>query len=91
MAWSGNEPIATVEVSVDGAGWQPARLGESAPPHAWQPWEWEWTAPAPGRHVLRVRATDAQGNMQPEVAPWNRLGYVNNAIQALAIEIRAEG
>jgi hypothetical protein len=41
--------------------------------------------------VLRVRATDAQGNMQPEVAPWNRLGYVNNAIQALAIEIRAEG
>jgi DMSO/TMAO reductase YedYZ molybdopterin-dependent catalytic subunit len=91
MAWSGNEPIATVEVSVDGAGWQPARLGESAPPHAWQPWEWEWAAPAPGRHVLRVRATDAQGNMQPEVAPWNRLGYVNNAIQALAIEIRAEG
>jgi DMSO/TMAO reductase YedYZ molybdopterin-dependent catalytic subunit len=90
MAWSGAGPIATVEVSVDGAGWQPAHLAGAVPAHAWQPWEWEWAAPAPGRHTVRVRATDTQGNTQPQVAPWNRLGYVNNAIQALAIEIRAE-
>ena len=34
-----------------------------------------------GRHTLRARATDAAGNVQPEVPPWNRLGYGNNAIE----------
>ena len=34
-----------------------------------------------GRHTLRARATDAAGNVQPEVPPWNRLGYGNNAVE----------
>jgi hypothetical protein len=27
-----------------------------------------------GRHTIRTRATDAAGNVQPDVPPWNRLG-----------------
>jgi hypothetical protein len=42
----------------------------------------------PGRHSLRARATDAAGNVQPEVPPWNRLGYGNNAIEVIYVDVR---
>ena len=37
---------------------------------------------------LRARATDAAGNVQPEVPPWNRLGYGNNAIEVSYVDVR---
>ena len=33
------------------------------------------------------RATDAAGNVQPDVPPWNRLGYGNNAIEVIYVDI----
>jgi hypothetical protein len=42
----------------------------------------------PGRHTLRARATDAAGNVQPDTPPWNRLGYGNNAIEVLYVDVR---
>ena len=39
-----------------------------------------------GRHTLRARATDAAGNVQPDVPPWNRLGYGNNAIEVIYVD-----
>ena len=47
-----------------------------------------WDAPTVGRHTLRARATDAAGNVQPEVPPWNRLGYGNNAIEVIYVDVR---
>ena len=41
-----------------------------------------------GRHTIRARATDAAGNTQPDVPPWNRLGYGNNAIEVVYIDVR---
>ena len=41
-----------------------------------------------GRHTLRARATDAAGNVQPDVPPWNRLGYGNNAIEVIFVDRR---
>jgi DMSO/TMAO reductase YedYZ molybdopterin-dependent catalytic subunit len=88
VAWSGDGMIIRVEISTEGEGpWRPARLVGAAAPHTWQQWEWEWDATRPGRHVLRVRATDGQGNTQPDVAEWNWLGYANNAIQSVIVEI----
>ncbi len=90
-AWSGVGAIASVEVSIDGAGaWQPARLLGEAAPYTWQAWEFDWPSPPAGRHVLRSRATDGEGNSQPDVPPWNRLGYGNNAVQLVVFEV-AEG
>ena len=43
-----------------------------------------------GRHTLRARATDAADaaeNVQPEVPPWNRLGYENNAIEVIYVDV----
>ena len=41
-----------------------------------------------GRHTVRARATDAAGNVQPDVPPWNRLGYGNNAIEVIYVDRR---
>jgi hypothetical protein len=88
FAWSGDAPIARVEVSVEGEGeWHPARLLEPSARHTWHRWEWEWTPSRAGRHALRARATDAAGNTQPDIAVWNRHGYVNNAVKCLVVEV----
>jgi DMSO/TMAO reductase YedYZ molybdopterin-dependent catalytic subunit len=88
MAWSGDGAITEVAVSTDGgATWQPGALDPPASPYAWQPWTFAWTPPGPGAYTLCARATDAAGHTQPAIAPWNRLGYVNNAIQAVTVDV----
>ena len=86
-AWSGSGPITRVEVSLTGAGeWYEATLAPASGPYHWQEWSYEWDAPI-GRHTLRVRATDAAGNVQPEVPDWNRLGYGNNAVEVIYVDV----
>jgi DMSO/TMAO reductase YedYZ molybdopterin-dependent catalytic subunit len=87
-AWSGTGPITEVGVSLTGEGdWLPAKLEPPKGPYHWQEWSFEWPAHEVGRHTLRARATDAAGNTQPEVPPWNRLGYGNNAIEVIYIDV----
>ena len=40
-----------------------------------------------GRYTVRARATDAAGHVQPDVPPWNRLGYGNNAIEVIYVDV----
>jgi DMSO/TMAO reductase YedYZ molybdopterin-dependent catalytic subunit len=88
-AWSGTGPITHVEVALTGEGdWLPADLQPPTGPYHWQDWSLEWQAAAPGRHTLRSRATDAAGNVQPDTPPWNRLGYGNNAIEVVYVDVR---
>lgn len=87
-AWTGDGPIERVEVSLTGAGeWYPAELRPPTGPYHWQDWSFEWDASAVGRHTLRVRATDAAGNIQQEVPDWNRLGYGNNAVEVIYVDV----
>jgi DMSO/TMAO reductase YedYZ molybdopterin-dependent catalytic subunit len=87
-AWSGEAPVRRVEVSVDGgATWQDARLGESESPYAAVPWSLAWTPPHAGRHLLLARATDDAGNVQPLEPVWNELGYGNNVVQRVEVEV----
>ena len=85
VAWSGAGPIATVEVSAGGGPWQPARMIGEAQRHCWQWWELVVRLDDAGPTEVRARATDVTGRTQPEHAEWNRLGYGNNAIQAVPI------
>jgi len=88
-AWSGTGPVTRVDISFTGQGdWRPARLESPRGPYQWQDWSFDWEATDVGRHTLRVRATDAAGNVQPEVPPWNRLGYGNNAIEVPYVDVR---
>ena len=88
-AWSGTGPVTSVEVSFTGEGdWHRAILEPPTGPYQWQNWSFEWPATSVGRHSLRARATDAAGNVQPDVPPWNRLGYGNNAIEVRYVDVR---
>jgi DMSO/TMAO reductase YedYZ molybdopterin-dependent catalytic subunit len=90
-AWSGTGPITRVDVSLTGEGdWRPARLAPPRGEHQWQDWSFTWEPIGVGRHTLRARATDAAGNVQPDVPPWNRLGYGNNAIEVRYVDRRAD-
>jgi DMSO/TMAO reductase YedYZ molybdopterin-dependent catalytic subunit len=89
VAWSGEGPVVRVEVSADqGTTWHTAALESSRSPYSWQHWEFEWEAPKPGYFMVRSRATDAKGNVQPERAEWNFRGFGNNSIPAVPVTIR---
>ncbi|CAN5648035.1 sulfite oxidase [soil metagenome] len=91
VAWSGSGPIDQVEVALGAPdAWQPATLFGPDRPHAWRLWRIFWKAP-PGRHVLRCRATDTAGNVQPEATPWNPKGYLWNANDRVEVEVIAKG
>jgi len=79
-------PIERVEVSTNGA-WHQARLIGEPSRQAWQRWELVARINAFGPALLRARATDKAGRVQPEHAEWNRLGYGNNSIQEVAIRV----
>ena len=88
-AWSGTGPVTDVHVSFTGEGdWHPAKLEPPKGPYQWQDWSLDWQASDIGRHSIRARATDAAGNVQPDVPPWNRLGYGNNAIEVSYVDVR---
>jgi DMSO/TMAO reductase YedYZ molybdopterin-dependent catalytic subunit len=89
-AWSGTGPVTQVDVSFTGEGdWHAANVEAPKGPYQWQEWSLRWEANNIGRHTLRARATDAAGHVQPDVPPWNRLGYGNNAIEVIYVDISA--
>ena len=87
-AWSGRAEVAGVDVSVDGGeSWAPAELDPAAlGRYAWRGWRFVWEA-TPGAYELCCRARDAAGNEQPLVSSWNLGGYVNNAVQRVAVTV----
>lgn len=87
VAWSGAAPIARVDVSIGGGGWQEARLVGARNRHSWQWWELITRLDEPGTTTVRARATDLADRTQPEQQEWNRLGYGNNAIQEVVVHV----
>ncbi|BCJ46470.1 sulfite oxidase [Actinoplanes ianthinogenes] len=79
-SWSAGGRIRRVEVSTDGgATWRHARFTGPSRDGAWQQWELDWR-PAAGAYELLARATDVHGNTQPDVARYNTLGYLFDAV-----------
>jgi DMSO/TMAO reductase YedYZ molybdopterin-dependent catalytic subunit len=89
-AWSGQAPVARVEVSVDsGQSWSDAELEPPPGPWAWSRWRAQWTVTEPGRYELLARATDATGAVQPVDQPWNTQGMANNMTQRVTVYVGA--
>ncbi len=89
LAWSGNQPVAKVELSADGGQtWREVNLEPASSPYVWQWWQATWHVDRAGTYVLKARATDVKGRRQPEAAEWNLLGYANNGIQSVSIDVR---
>ncbi|MER6027645.1 molybdopterin-dependent oxidoreductase [Streptomyces sp. NPDC001851] len=71
-AWA-CEPVARVDVSVDGGHtWAPAEVAARTG-HAWQRFALTWTPSALGEHVLACRATTHSGATQPSTPRRNRV------------------
>ena len=70
--------ITRVEWSADsGATWQDAIISGPQVQYSWAMFEFEWEA-TPGDHVIMTRATDSEGNTQPDSVPYNLNGYLFN-------------
>ncbi len=69
VAWAPGRGIEHVEAQVDDGPWQVCELGEVTSANTWVQWRLAWEATA-GDHVVRVRATDGEGETQTDaVAP----------------------
>ena len=89
VAWSGDGHITKVEVSTDDARtWREAKLEGPSGTYSWQHWEIDWDAVNLGHSLLRSRATDSAGNVQPMLATWNFRGYQVNSIHSVPITVR---
>ena len=69
-AWAQHRGIEKVEVRVDDGQWETATLATQYSTDTWRQWKWTWPA-TEGQHTIYCRATDLDGNTQPEerVAP----------------------
>ncbi len=85
-AWSGGSPVTRVDVDV-GEGWRAAELVPGEGPYDWSDWSYSWSPARPGPTVVRARAADAQGEVQPESADDNDFQYGNNAIQSVPVVV----
>jgi anti-anti-sigma factor len=88
VAWSGAAPIAQVEVRIGDGPWQNARLVGERKRHSWQGWEFIARLERPDSIVISARATDMASRTQPASPEWNRLGYGNNVIQKIRVDVR---
>jgi sulfane dehydrogenase subunit SoxC len=95
LAWSGEGTIRKVEVTTDGGrSWMAAALGQPVQPRALArfrlPWRWDGSAT-----VLKSRAIDDAGNVQPEREAFiaqhgNNAIFHCNAIQAWSVAASGE-
>lgn len=78
VAWAPDRGVERVEVQVDEEGWVEATMSTPLNDATWVQWVRPWDA-TPGRHTIRVRATDGTGEVQTaEVtspAPDGARGY----------------
>ena len=67
VAWAPTRGVSKVEVQLgEGQPWVEAELSQPLSENAWVQWKVDWDAEVEGRHVLRCRATDGEGNLQTE-------------------------
>ena len=62
-AWAPSRSIEKVEIQLDDQPWVRTDLEAVVSKEAWRRWAYDFEA-TPGRHVLRVRATDGEGRTQ---------------------------
>jgi sulfite oxidase len=89
VAFGGVNAVASVDVSTDGGkSWRKAAfVGPDLGRFAWRQFVSQVDL-APGEYTLVSRATDTQGNVQPERTPVNGGGYSHNDWRGPAVSIK---
>lgn len=93
VAWSGGPVVERVEVSIDGGeSWEDAEFyGPDLGPYAWRRWVHTVEAEEGQDLQLTSRATDAEGETQPEERIENERGYLHNGWRdhTITVEVQA--
>jgi DMSO/TMAO reductase YedYZ molybdopterin-dependent catalytic subunit len=84
-AYAGARSVTMVEISIDGGAWMPVPINASMP-YRWTGWQIDWTPPAPGEYLVKVRATDSIGFTQNEHASTKP--FPNGATGLHAVVVR---
>ena len=88
LSWCGEGYIRKVEVSFDDTRtWNQAEVEEPYSPYSAQRWKFDWEPPVVGHYLIRSRATDSHGNVQPLVANWNYRGLQVNSVHCVPIRV----
>lgn len=78
VAWDQHVGIDRVEVRIGEGEWREAMLGRVPNADTWVQWSLDWEVEK-GKHVIQVRATDAEGTVQTaklaDVLPDGATGY----------------
>jgi DMSO/TMAO reductase YedYZ molybdopterin-dependent catalytic subunit len=91
LAWAGEQEVAEVDLSIDdGQTWKPGRIVERTGRWGWVRWEAYLPAGLPrGLRRVAARARDVSGRTQDWEPSFNRLGYGNNGIHRITIDLVA--
>ena len=89
-AYAGENRVSDVQYRLDDEPWRTATITSASSPGVWARWEFNWT-PEPGDHLLRVRAIDDRGYVQPESTLGNALGYQHGSVLAHPLHVEAAG
>ena len=65
VAWAQHRGIEKVEIRIDGGDWQETTLATDGGIDLWRQWSFRYEGDA-GLHSAEVRATDLDGETQPE-------------------------
>ncbi len=65
VAWAQHRGIEKVEIRIDNGDWKQTKLADDAGIDLWRQWSYVYDGPA-GSHSAQVRATDLNGETQPE-------------------------
>ena len=60
IAYAGSDPVAKVEIRIDGGDWQPATIDYAPGPDIWTLWHLDWPS-SHGTHVVQARCTTSGG------------------------------
>jgi DMSO/TMAO reductase YedYZ molybdopterin-dependent catalytic subunit len=86
IAFGGDSGVAKVDFSTDGgASWQEAQLGSDFGRYSFRQWQASITLPNLGQHALKVRCTNAGGDVQPDAANWNNAGFMRNVVETVRV------
>lgn len=87
LAFTDGTAIKKVELSTDdGKTWIETKLDSELGKYSWRRWRYDWVPPSKGLYHFKVKATDANGNTQPE-KQWNRSGYARGFIECLDVNV----
>jgi DMSO/TMAO reductase YedYZ molybdopterin-dependent catalytic subunit len=86
-AWSGPCEIVKVEVGDGEGSWSEAILETSQGKNAWRSWKKDWTPNRRGYFSVTSRATDSEGNSQPDQPMQNDYLYGYNATSKVSVKV----